>query len=320
MQSKPSYDDHGVEQLSSYRFVRYIRRKKTKVITNTILAGCFVFIPQDISLPIFLKRKDICESAGNESWILHHIATAINDYQFRTLSKRMISILGTEIRTIEGFPEMRLLSYSKCYRLRYADACTLFGIKTAVETVSDSYELLVFVINAPFERGVLNPSSDELLTYSQLEVHTLYLSYYDALQPHLMRLYNELNTIIVAPIERPSQNSLYFLNDVKGLNRPGFRESLISAGKQYLQKVQKTVNEICSLKPELRSRKQSFLYAIHHWSLHTVTGRLMPLLLSCCQTEINRFIDARRKLASLTLEDLHVPKAFLCNVSHFFLW
>lgn len=46
----------------------------------------------------------------------------------------------------------------------------------------------------------------------------------------------------------------------------------------------------------------------------------MPLLLSCCQTEINRFIDARRKLASLTLEDLHVPKAFLCNVSHFFLW
>lgn len=145
-----------------------------------------------------------------------------------------------------------------------------------------------------------------------------------------MRLYNELNTIIVAPIERPSQNSLYFLNDVKGLNRPGFRESLISAGKQYLQKVQKTVNEICSLKPELRSRKQSFLYvgvwrirhvqAIHHWSLHTVTGRLMPLLLSCCQTEINRFIDTRRKLASLTLEDLHVPKAFLCNVSHFFLW
>lgn len=45
---------------------------------------------------------------------------------------------------------MRLLSYSKCYRLRYADACTLFGIKTAMETVSDSYELLVFVINAPF--------------------------------------------------------------------------------------------------------------------------------------------------------------------------
>ena len=150
MQSKPSYDDHGVEQLSSYRFVRYIRRKKTKVITNTILAGCFVFIPQDISLPIFLKRKDICESVGNESWIVHHIATAINDYQFRTLSKRMISILGTEIRTIEGFPEMRLLSYSKCYRLRYADACTLFGIKTSVEMVSDSYELLVFVINAPF--------------------------------------------------------------------------------------------------------------------------------------------------------------------------
>ena len=140
-----------------------------------------------------------------------------------------------------------------------------------------------------------------------------------------MRLYNELNTIIVAPIERPSQNSLYFLNDVKGLNRPGFRESLLSAGKQYLQKVQKTVNEICSLKPELRSRKQSFVYvemrwmddlqAIHHWSLHTVTGRLMPLILACCQTEINQFIEARRKLSSLTLEDLHVPKAFLCNVS-----
>lgn len=75
---------------------------------------------------------------------------------------------------------MRLLTYSKCYRLRYADACTLFGITAPLETISNSYELVVFVVNAPFvfllqwydgqERGVLNPSSDELLTYSQLEV------------------------------------------------------------------------------------------------------------------------------------------------------
>ena len=182
MQSKPSYDDHGVEELSSYRFVRYIRRKRTKVVTNTILAGCYVFIPQDISLPVFLKKKDIGGSIGRRSFAAHHIVTAINDYQFQTLSKRVISILGTEVRTIEGFPEMRLLSYSKCYRLRYSDACALFGIHAPVETISPSYELVDFVINAPFvrpfrganhqERGVLNPSSDELLTYSQLEVLT----------------------------------------------------------------------------------------------------------------------------------------------------
>lgn len=150
MQSKPSYDDHGVEQLSSYRFVRYIRRKKTKVITNTILTGCFVFIPQDISLPIFLKRKDICESAGNESWIVHHIATTINDYQFRTLSKRMISILGTEIRQLRVFRRCGFFPIPNVTVCATRTPCTLFGIKTAVETVSDSYELLVFVINAPF--------------------------------------------------------------------------------------------------------------------------------------------------------------------------
>ena len=48
-----------IHDLIQYRLVQYIRKKKLKDVTNTLLAGCLLLIPTDISLPIGLKKKDI---------------------------------------------------------------------------------------------------------------------------------------------------------------------------------------------------------------------------------------------------------------------
>lgn len=63
MQLPTSVDSSQIlSDLLRYRLVQHIRKKKTKVVVNTLLAGCFVFIPENISLPILLGKKDIRRS------------------------------------------------------------------------------------------------------------------------------------------------------------------------------------------------------------------------------------------------------------------
>lgn len=81
---------------------------------------------------------------------MNHIATQVDDYQYQTLSRKTISIIGTEIRTEKGFSEMRLLSYSKCYQLSYKLSCEVFDLSVPVDSGINDYELTVFIVNAPF--------------------------------------------------------------------------------------------------------------------------------------------------------------------------
>ena len=53
-----------LEELKNLIFVSYIRRKKTKKVVNALLSGASVFVPQDLSLPIVLKKSDICRIHG----------------------------------------------------------------------------------------------------------------------------------------------------------------------------------------------------------------------------------------------------------------
>ena len=53
-----------LEELKNLIFVSYIRRKKSKKVVNALLSGASVFVPQDLSLPIVLKKSDICGLRG----------------------------------------------------------------------------------------------------------------------------------------------------------------------------------------------------------------------------------------------------------------
>lgn len=53
-----------LEELKNLIFVSYIRRKKSKKVVNALLSGASVFVPQDLSLPIVLKKSDICRIPG----------------------------------------------------------------------------------------------------------------------------------------------------------------------------------------------------------------------------------------------------------------
>lgn len=89
MQKLPPVDDTVIlEGLIKYRFVHHIRSTRLKCAKDTLLAGCFVFIPVDMSLPIHLKRKDICLGYPCCLLLVNHIATRIDDYQYLTLSKK----------------------------------------------------------------------------------------------------------------------------------------------------------------------------------------------------------------------------------------
>ena len=151
MQKLPPVDDTVIlEGLIKYRFVHHIRSTRLKCAKDTLLAGCFVFIPVDMSLPIHLKRKDICLGYPCCLLLVNHIATRIDDFQYLTLSKKTISLIGTEIRTEKGFSEMRLLSYSKCYQLSYKLSCEVFDLSVPLDSGTNDYELTVFIVNAPF--------------------------------------------------------------------------------------------------------------------------------------------------------------------------
>lgn len=144
-----------------------------------------------------------------------------------------------------------------------------------------------------------------------------YMNYHCSLQPLLAKLRHSANLLTSVQDGRPSQNSLYYLKEITFSSHPitnVIKEELIAEGKKYCDNVHQAITEVCRVIPECRSRKQVFFYSLHHCTLHSVTARLTPLILEHCRDQITQFDNARNKMMMVTLEELHVPKEFHCNV------
>ena len=143
-----------------------------------------------------------------------------------------------------------------------------------------------------------------------------YMNYHCELQPLLTKLRHCAHLLTSVQDGRPSQNSLYYLKEISPTAHPiaNIKEELITEGKKYYESVQQVMTEICRVRPECRLRKSIFFYSLHHCTLHSITARIIPTILECCRDQIAQFDQARNQMMMITLEELHVPKEFCCNV------
>ena len=51
----------SLKELREYAFITWIRKKMNSRVAHALLSGYRLFVPTTISLPLSLKRKDICK-------------------------------------------------------------------------------------------------------------------------------------------------------------------------------------------------------------------------------------------------------------------
>ena len=50
----------SLKELKDYVFMAYLRKKKTKHLVEMLFSGYQLFVPITVSLPLTLRKKDIC--------------------------------------------------------------------------------------------------------------------------------------------------------------------------------------------------------------------------------------------------------------------
>ena len=83
---------------------------------------------------------------------MNHVATEVSEYYYQSLSKKKICMIGNEIRTEDGFSELRLINFSRQYTLKEDEFCDVFGISAPKErnAASSSLTVIVYIIDCPF--------------------------------------------------------------------------------------------------------------------------------------------------------------------------
>lgn len=82
--------------------------------------------------------------------VVNHITTVVDDYHYRSISGKKICMIGNEIRTEDGFPEVRLINYSRQYLLKKEEVCEVFGLTNLKTELPPSFQVIVYIINYPF--------------------------------------------------------------------------------------------------------------------------------------------------------------------------
>lgn len=59
MQKNEQYSD-SLKELREYAFVTYIREMMTTRLMRVLFSNYRLFVPTTISLPLYMRRKDIC--------------------------------------------------------------------------------------------------------------------------------------------------------------------------------------------------------------------------------------------------------------------
>ena len=54
----------ALDELKEYTFVSFVRRKKTSQVVKALFSGYSLFVPFNMSLPMTMKRADICLVSG----------------------------------------------------------------------------------------------------------------------------------------------------------------------------------------------------------------------------------------------------------------
>lgn len=62
MQKNEQYTD-SLKELREYAFVTYIREMMTTRLMRVLFSNYRLFVPTTISLPLYMRRKDICNHA-----------------------------------------------------------------------------------------------------------------------------------------------------------------------------------------------------------------------------------------------------------------
>ena len=89
---------------------------------------------------------------------MNHIAGAVDDIHYKTLSKKTISIIGNEIRTEDGFSQGRCIHFVREYLLKNDEICYIFDMNKASYVSPSDNTLTVYIICSPFV-SISSPSS-----------------------------------------------------------------------------------------------------------------------------------------------------------------
>ena len=88
---------------------------------------------------------------GNADYsVVNHIAGSIDDIHYKTLSNKTISIIGNEIRTESGFPEVRCIRFVREYMLRDDEISYVFDVNVPSTLPNEEKRLTVYIICSPF--------------------------------------------------------------------------------------------------------------------------------------------------------------------------
>lgn len=168
------------------------------------------------------------------------------------------------------------------------------------------------------------------MTFEQLSSYMNYLGLHTAINPLVYRLVHSLSPLCSDLSVRPASNSLYSLRSIavdhmsSKMSLHMVKVTLRERGRIFLYAVNETATALCKRYPENLDRKQAVVYVclwcvcnlqtLHQCLFRIISPQIVNMLFERCRDEVIQFDNARSNLSSLSLQDLHVPLDFICNV------
>ena len=93
-----------------------------------------------------------------------------------------------------------------------------------------------------------------------------------------------------------------------------YEQRIQMKGSALLQKCKRLTSSICSSTSVLQNLSTTLLYSLHNYLMQLMAPYVVPDLLINTQDQVSLFQECRQQCSNVSLEDLHVPTLFRCNV------
>lgn len=93
-----------------------------------------------------------------------------------------------------------------------------------------------------------------------------------------------------------------------------YEQRIQMKGGAVLRKCKHLTSSICRSTPVLQNQSTTLLYSLHNYLMQLMAPYVVPDLLVNLQDQISLFQECKQQCSNVSLEDLHVPTLFRCNV------
>lgn len=107
-----------------------------------------------------------------------------------------------------------------------------------------------------------------------------------------------------------------FLLSLKGSGLDCSYQHLSAKGAAILAKCKRLASLICSCSETLKQSQLLVTYSLHNYFMQLVCPYVIADMESNYKDRVTRFQLCRQQCINLSMEDLHIPSVFRCNVYH----